>query len=87
MSEKSFSHTSMDAEKHIIETTSTLGSDVGAPLDPAMEKVVWRKLDMWILPTVAMFFLLSFLVSRILVFYKGSQLTRRFVGSDQFGQR
>lgn len=28
-----------------------------------LERVVWRKLDMFILPVVAMFYLLSFLVS------------------------
>lgn len=29
--------------------------------DPLLEKQVWRKLDMWILPVVAMFYFLSFL--------------------------
>jgi hypothetical protein len=31
----------------------------------ALEKAVWRKTDLCILPTVAMFFLLSFLVSKM----------------------
>lgn len=31
--------------------------------DKRLEKVVWRKLDLFILPVVAMFYLLSFLVS------------------------
>ncbi|KAL1713440.1 major facilitator superfamily domain-containing protein [Schizophyllum commune] len=30
-------------------------------VDPAMEKVVWRKLDLYVLPMVALFYLLSFL--------------------------
>lgn len=33
-------------------------------VDPAMEKVVWRKLDLYVLPMVALFYLLSFLVRR-----------------------
>ena len=32
--------------------------------DQRLEKVVWRKLDLYILPVVAMFYLLSFLVSK-----------------------
>ena len=35
--------------------------------DPTLEKTVWRKLDKWILPVVAMFYLLSFLVSKFRV--------------------
>ena len=31
--------------------------------DERLERVVWRKLDCFILPVVAMFYLLSFLVS------------------------
>lgn len=34
-------------------------------LDPKMGKGVWRKLDLWLLPTVAMFYLLSFMVRQI----------------------
>jgi hypothetical protein len=79
MSEKALSHTSMDPEKHTIETSS-LGSDAVAPVDPALEKVVWRKLDLWILPTVAMFYLLSFLVRRMSIFDKGSNSSH--LGSD-----
>ncbi|KAF8219144.1 MFS general substrate transporter [Tricholoma matsutake] len=60
MSDKALSRSSIDPEKHAIETSS-LGSESSARVNPALEKVVWRKLDLWILPTVAMFYLLSFL--------------------------
>lgn len=33
--------------------------------DAELEKTVWRKMDMWILPVVSIFYLLSFLVSSI----------------------
>lgn len=33
-------------------------------VDSALDKRVWRKLDWYLLPLVAMFYLLSFLVSR-----------------------
>lgn len=31
--------------------------------DTTLEKIVWRKIDLWILPIATMFYLLSFLVS------------------------
>ncbi|KAG6828233.1 hypothetical protein H0H92_008731 [Tricholoma furcatifolium] len=50
-----------DPEK-VPQETSSVGSqsDVPASYDPAMEKV-WRKIDWFVLPIVAMFYLLSFL--------------------------
>ncbi|KAF8519874.1 major facilitator superfamily domain-containing protein [Hysterangium stoloniferum] len=43
-------------------TTNTASdNDDDVVLDPVLEKVVWRKLDMWILPLATMFYLLSFL--------------------------
>jgi len=38
---------------------------MGPTKDPALEKV-WRKVDLYVLPVVAMFYLLSFLVSHLL---------------------
>lgn len=70
MSDKALSRSSIDPEKHAIETSS-LGSESSARVNPALEKVVWRKLDLWILPTVAMFYLLSFLVRRLSIFDSG----------------
>jgi hypothetical protein len=35
------------------------------PADTDMETKIWRKLDLYILPVVSMFYFLSFLVSRI----------------------
>jgi len=32
--------------------------------DPVMDRRVWRKLDLYILPVVAMFYFLSFLVCK-----------------------
>ena len=37
---------------------------------PALEKV-WRKMDLYVLPVVAMFYLLSFLVSHLLHYVEG----------------
>jgi hypothetical protein len=55
-----------DSEKYF--DASSVNSRTGiAVQDPALEKTVWRKLDKWILPVVAMFYLLSFLVSEIQV--------------------
>ena len=45
-------------EKH----ASTDDSSSGSFNDPYLEKRVWRKLDIFILPVVAMFYFLSFLV-------------------------
>ncbi|KAL0573852.1 hypothetical protein V5O48_008093 [Marasmius crinis-equi] len=41
--------------------TSSTGSIDDVTTNPALEKRVWRKLDMYVLPIVAMFYLLSFL--------------------------
>ncbi|KAJ7611763.1 major facilitator superfamily domain-containing protein [Roridomyces roridus] len=48
----------VDLEKHV--DSSSVGSDQ-AVVDPQLEARVWGKLDLWILPVVAMFYLLSFL--------------------------
>ncbi|KAJ6630309.1 major facilitator superfamily domain-containing protein [Mycena sp. CBHHK59/15] len=56
--DKVASRTSTDPEKHV--DASSVGSD--QPItNSELEKVVWRKLDMWILPVVTIFYLLSFL--------------------------
>jgi hypothetical protein len=34
-------------------------------INDQLERTVWRKLDIWILPVVTLFFLLSFLVSLV----------------------
>lgn len=44
-----------------VENSSTDALDSDS--DAALEKRVWRKLDVWILPVVTIFYLLSFLVS------------------------
>lgn len=75
MSDKAPSQTSLDPEKHAIETSS-LGSEPYAQVDPDLDKVVWRKLDMYILPTVAMFYLLSFLVRGMSILDNRLQLIR-----------
>ncbi|KAG5651578.1 hypothetical protein H0H81_008161 [Sphagnurus paluster] len=59
MSEKA-SHTFMDVEKHPIDTSSS--ASTSSQNDPALKKT-WRKIDMYILPVAAMFYLLSFLVT------------------------
>lgn len=56
--EKTRSRTSSDPEKHI----ETRSQDSSLVVDPALKKV-WGKIDMWVLPVVAMFYFLSFLVS------------------------
>ncbi|KIK65255.1 hypothetical protein GYMLUDRAFT_195081 [Collybiopsis luxurians FD-317 M1] len=45
------------------DATSSIGSspDFHVVEDPVMEKKVWRKIDLYVLPVVAMFYLLSFL--------------------------
>jgi len=48
----------LEEEKYV--DVSSVSSEMA--LDEALEKTVWRKLDVWILPVVAMFYLLSFLV-------------------------
>ncbi|GLB38895.1 putative major facilitator superfamily protein [Lyophyllum shimeji] len=60
MSDTGKSQGSPDPEK-LVETSSVgTSSDSPAPVDPTLEKA-WRKIDMWVLPVVAMFYLLSFL--------------------------
>jgi len=52
-----------DIEKHSDhDSKSVSSSEPEVAVDPEMEKKVWRKLDMYVLPIVAMFYLLSFLV-------------------------
>ncbi|KAL4255545.1 MFS transporter superfamily protein [Pleurotus pulmonarius] len=46
---------------HSLTTTHASSSSVH---DPVLEKRVWRKLDLYVLPVVAMFYLLSFLLSQ-----------------------
>ena len=57
---------SFDRKKYAYETSSKLGFQLQPDPQVALDKRVWRKLDLWLLPTVAMFYLLSFLV-RIIV--------------------
>ena len=38
------------------------GETLSDSVDPVLEKTIWRKLDFYILPVVAMFYFLSFLV-------------------------
>ncbi|KAF9459783.1 major facilitator superfamily domain-containing protein [Collybia nuda] len=47
-------------EKHNGSEADSLGDEL-TTFDPVLEKIVWRKMDKWILPVVAMFYLLSFL--------------------------
>jgi hypothetical protein len=53
-------------EKHAGSEADSLEAEA-MTVNPALERVVWRKMDLWILPIVAMFYLLSFLV-RIVMF-------------------
>jgi hypothetical protein len=62
-----------DRKKHAFETSSNLAIKLKpftmTEIDPApeslmLDKAIWRKMDLWLLPTVAMFHLLSFLVRR-----------------------
>ncbi|KAK7035976.1 MFS domain-containing protein [Favolaschia claudopus] len=62
---KTSSRTSTEPGK-IVDSTSIGGndSDVDQPVvvvNDQLERTVWRKLDIWILPVVSLFFLLSFL--------------------------
>ncbi|KAL0958482.1 hypothetical protein HGRIS_000621 [Hohenbuehelia grisea] len=51
-----------DPEKRAGSQFSDAGSSDGQVLvNPTLEKRVWRKMDYWVLPFVAMFYLLSFL--------------------------
>ncbi|KAJ6567140.1 major facilitator superfamily domain-containing protein [Mycena capillaripes] len=56
--DKVSSRTSTDPEKAV--DSSSLGSDQPIVNDE-LERTVWRKLDIWILPVVTIFYLLSFL--------------------------
>ncbi|KAJ7494352.1 major facilitator superfamily domain-containing protein, partial [Mycena galericulata] len=56
--DKVASRTSTDPEKNV--DASSLGSDKPV-VNSELEAKVWRKLDVWILPVVTMFYLLSFL--------------------------
>lgn len=58
---KTPSQSSGDPEKHGSEVSRE--SSPGPVHDPVMERRVWRKLDMWLLPVVTIFYLLNFLVS------------------------
>jgi hypothetical protein len=50
-------------DKHS-ESEKSLDGLAGPPLvDDVLEKRVWRKLDLYVLPVVSMFYLLSFIVS------------------------
>jgi len=54
------SRTSVDPEKITDSDSTSSDSDVSPTFDPALERV-WRKIDLFVLPIVAMFYLLSFL--------------------------
>ncbi|KAJ7490999.1 major facilitator superfamily domain-containing protein [Mycena latifolia] len=56
--DKVASRTSTDPEKNV--DSSSVGSDQPI-VNAELERTVWRKLDMWILPIVTIFYLLSFL--------------------------
>ncbi|KAJ6606112.1 major facilitator superfamily domain-containing protein [Mycena vulgaris] len=56
--DKVASRTSTDPEKNV--ESSSLGSDQPV-VNSELERTVWRKLDIWILPVVTIFYLLSFL--------------------------
>ncbi|KAF7324460.1 MFS domain-containing protein [Mycena sanguinolenta] len=56
--DKVSSRTSTDPEKHA--DASSLDSDRPV-VNEKLERVVWRKLDIWVLPIVSLFYLLSFL--------------------------
>ena len=65
--DRASSHNSEDPEKINHDSQSSRESPSPAPVvDPALDKRVWRKLDLFILPVVTMFYLLSFLVSLVL---------------------
>jgi len=64
MLDKQSSFSSEDPEKRLDfdDNSHNIPSPtVGPSVNPALEKRVWRKLDMWVLPVVTMFYLLSFL--------------------------
>jgi hypothetical protein len=57
------SHSSGDPEKQHESESSRSSFSPASPVDTAFDQRVWRKLDLRILPVVAMFYFLSFLVS------------------------
>ncbi|KAF8960454.1 major facilitator superfamily domain-containing protein [Flammula alnicola] len=59
--DKASSHTTEDPEKHNDSGSSLRSPSPVLVKDPVLEKAVWRKLDLCILPVVAMFYFLSFL--------------------------
>ena len=64
------SYTIYDRKKYAFESNSSLALHIEPfshiadepQATAALDRGVWRKLDLWLLPTVAMFYLLSFLV-------------------------
>jgi hypothetical protein len=58
-----------DLKKLESEKDSLSSAEAQRPIttheDARLERVVWRKLDLFILPVVAMFYFLSFLVSTV----------------------
>ncbi|KXN86821.1 hypothetical protein AN958_09557 [Leucoagaricus sp. SymC.cos] len=59
--DRSPSHSSFDPEKRPHSDVKSDRSESPILVDNALEKKVWRKLDLYVLPVVAMFYLLSFL--------------------------
>ncbi|KAJ7348859.1 hypothetical protein DFH08DRAFT_959063 [Mycena albidolilacea] len=58
--DKVASRSSSDPEKNV--DSSSLGSDQPLVIiNDQLERTVWRKLDIWVLPIVTLFYLLSFL--------------------------
>lgn len=51
--------------KEDVNSLSATHASSSSIYNPALEKRVWRKLDLYVLPVVAMFYLLSFLVRHI----------------------
>jgi len=70
-----------DPEKGATDIGSVGGKDPTE--DPPLEKV-WRKVDLYILPVVAMFYLLSFLVSHLLQHVR--RATHVAIGPYEFGE-
>ncbi|KAF7298351.1 MFS domain-containing protein [Mycena kentingensis (nom. inval.)] len=60
--EKTPSRASSDPEKNVVDSASSdAGTESPVVDNPALEGRVWRKLDVWVLPVVTLFYLLSFL--------------------------
>jgi len=63
--EKSPTSSSSDMEKHRDIVSSDISRNELSPVpvaNPKLEKRVWMKVDLWLLPFVTMFYFLSFLV-------------------------